>query len=193
MDFEINLSTDIEPSAGKILISEPFLNDPFFKRTVILLCKHESEEGTFGLVLNRFLDVELSEVLNDFPSFGGRVGLGGPVEPSSMFFLHTRGDLITDSVQVFDNIRLGGDFERVKELIDLGLISEKEIRFFIGYSGWSKNQLDNELKEKSWLVTETSSKAIMEATDKHLWEQALKDLGKRFSMLANFPEDPSLN
>ncbi len=193
MDFEIQLSTDIKPEAGKILISEPFLEDPFFKRSVVLLCRHNTEEGSFGLVINRFLDVEMQEVLNDFPAFGGKVGLGGPVEPSSLFYIHTKGDILTDSVKVFDNIHLGGDFEKLKELMDLGLITDSDIRFFIGYSGWGKHQLDDELKEKSWLVTETTSEAVMQATDKHLWEQALKELGDRFSMLANFPEDPSLN
>lgn len=193
MEFKINLSTNVNPEAGKILISEPFLNDPFFKRSVVLLCRHNKEEGSFGLVINRFLDVEINEVLLDFPAYGGKIGMGGPVEPSSLFYIHTKGDLLPDSMPVFGDIRLGGNFDKLKELMDLGLIQESDIRFFIGYSGWSKDQLDDELNDQSWLVTETSSDAIMQATDKNLWEQVLKDLGDQFSMLANFPEDPSLN
>lgn len=193
MDIEIKLDTNIAPGAGKILISEPFLEDPFFKRSVVLLCRHSLAEGSFGLVLNRFLDIEINEVITNFPAFGGRVGMGGPVEPSSLFYLHTRGKEIEDSLHVFDNIFLGGDFEKIKELLNLGIMTKKDIRFFIGYSGWAKDQLKQELEEKSWLVAETSSKSVMQSSDNNLWEKALKDLGNDFGLLANFPEDPSLN
>lgn len=193
MDFNIKLESNVSPGPGKILISEPFLQDPFFKRSVILLCKHKDAEGSFGLVLNRFLDIELNEVVDNFPAIDCRVGLGGPVEPSSLFYIHNKPQLLENSMPVCENIYLGGDFEQLKEKIMTGEITKEDIRFFIGYSGWGKNQLKSELDEKSWIVAECSGKSILKTDESDFWEKTLKDLGDNFGLLANFPEDPSLN
>ncbi len=191
--MEFKFDTHITPSAGKILISEPFLQDPFFKRSVVLLCKHNDTEGSFGLVLNRFLEVSLSEVVEEFPTIDCRVGVGGPVEPSSLFYIHNVGDKIKGGMHVYEDIYLGGDYEQIKDLILTGNISEENIRFFIGYSGWGKNQLKEELKEHSWLVADMPSKVVMGTDETSFWEEAIKNLGEEFRVLANFPNDPSLN
>ncbi len=191
--INFNPSNSIEPSKGSILISEPFLADPYFKRTVVLLCEHNDAEGTFGFILNKFLDVALSDLIQDFPDIETRICMGGPVEQSSLYFIHTRPDLMLDSKVISDNLCIGGDFNQLKKYLNTGEITNREIRFFVGYSGWGEGQLKNELKEKSWIVGNTSVNNIMNVHEDHFWENSLKSLGKEFAILANFPEDPNLN
>ena len=123
------------PEKGCVLLSEPFLNDPFFKRTVVLLCEH-NEDGAFGFVLNNYIDVALNEVIEDFPEWRNVISIGGPVKSGNLFYLHTLGDLIPESAMVVEGLYFGGDFEKVKELLQRGEIKQNQIRFFIGYSGW---------------------------------------------------------
>merc|ERR1712065_46093 len=91
-----------------ILISEPFLLDYYFKRSVVLLCDH-SDEGSFGVIMNKPLSVKLNEVVKDFPDFAAPIYLGGPVQNDSLFFLHTIGDKIEGSVEVINGLFWGGD------------------------------------------------------------------------------------
>lgn len=191
--INFNPTNSLVPVKGSILISEPFLNDPYFKRTVILLCEHSDQEGTFGFILNRYLDVSLEDLIDDFPRIDTRVSMGGPVEQSSLYFIHTRPDLMLDSKAIIGNLCIGGDFNQLKNYLNEGKIDPKEIRFFVGYSGWSEGQLKRELDEKSWIVTEMDTNLIMNIHEEQVWQNALKNLGKEFAILANFPEDPSLN
>lgn len=159
----------------------------------MLLCEHNDDEGTFGFILNRYLDVKLEDLIQDFPSIETRISMGGPVEQSSLYFIHNRPDLLLDSKHIFENLCVGGDFAQLKKYLDLGLIAKEEFRFFVGYSGWTEGQLKRELEEKSWIVATTSVETIMDFHEDHVWENALKNLGKEFAILANFPEDPNLN
>ena len=125
-------TNDIKPAKGKILISEPFLIDYYFKRSVVLLAEH-NEEGTFGLIINKPVDIALSDVLHDFPEFDSPVYLGGPVKTDSLYFIHTLGDRLENSLEITEGLYWGGDIEVVKEMITLGKITAKEIKFFVGY------------------------------------------------------------
>ena len=180
------------PEKGCVLLSEPFLNDPFFKRTVVLLCEH-NEDGAFGFVLNNYIDVALNEVIEDFPEWRNVISIGGPVKSGNLFYLHTLGDLIPESAMVVEGLYFGGDFEKVKELLQRGEIMQSQIRFFIGYSGWSPNQLEDELAEQSWYITQVSNKAIMDTRDKEIWKTIMKKFGPKGKMIANLPDDPTLN
>lgn len=180
------------PRKGCVLLSEPFLNDPFFKRTVILLCEH-NEEGSFGFVLNNYIDVSLEEVIDQFPKWENVISIGGPVKNGNLFYLHSLGDLIPNSAKVMEGLYFGGDFDAVKASMISGEITEKQIRFFIGYSGWSAQQLEEEIKQQSWYITHVSSKVIMNTGDKDLWKSIMKKFGPKGKMIANLPEDPELN
>ncbi len=186
-------TSTLTPGKGSILISEPFLADPYFKRTVVLLCEHNDAEGTFGFILNKYLDASLEDLIQDFPEIDTRISMGGPVEQNSLYFIHTRPDLLLDSKLIVDNLCIGGDFGQLKKYLELGLITKEEIRFFVGYSGWSEGQLKKELEDKSWIVATTNVETMMNFHEDHVWQNALKNLGKEFAILANFPEDPSLN
>ncbi|MFP4048155.1 MAG: YqgE/AlgH family protein, partial [Bacteroidales bacterium] len=110
----------------------------------------------------------------------------------TIHYLHTVSDLIPNSVHVQGNIYWGGDFEKVKELISEGMITPEQIRFFLGYSGWSPNQLDEELKNNAWLVSELEASKIM-APDRDLWEKVLQELGNKYKIWTNCPENPAFN
>ena len=190
--IDFNPKSRLKPEKGRILISEPFLNDPYFKRTVILLCEH-NEEGSFGFVLNRYLDMSITRIMKEFPDLNTKVGVGGPVQNQNLFFLHTLGEKLEGSKEVYNGVYMGGNFDVLKLMIETGQIEEKDVRFFVGYSGWSADQLDQELKEKSWIVSPTSQNAIMNTTNDSLWGDSLKALGKKYAYLANFPENPRHN
>src|SRR5210317_573671 len=123
-------SNNLNPVKGQVLISEPFLLDFYFKRSVVLLAEH-NEEGSFGLILNKPVDILLSEIVDGFPEFDAPVYLGGPVKSDSLYFIHTLGDKIENSLKILDGLYWGGDIEHIKELILLGKIDINQIKFFV--------------------------------------------------------------
>jgi putative transcriptional regulator len=192
MKFNISPDIKIKPRKGKVLLAEPFLDDPYFKRTVILLCEH-NEEGSFGFVLNNYIDIELDQVMDELPTFSTRISIGGPVNNSNLYYLHTLGEQIGDSVEVMNGIYMGGDFEILKKKLRMGQVQKDEVRFFVGYSGWSPNQLDTELGSKSWFVANVKPKLLMNTDVTDLWKKVMESMGSKGSMIANLPDDPSLN
>jgi putative transcriptional regulator len=191
--FDFKKLNKIKPAKGRLLISEPLSTDLFFKRTVVLLCEH-NEEGSFGFVINRYIDVEVNDVVDDFPTFDGRVSVGGPVQRDNLFYIHTLGDALDNSIEISDGLFMGGDFDTIKALVLSGKLKTSEIRFFVGYSGWEAGQLLNEMKENAWIVGRVNVEMVMdpEGTEA-VWSETLKKMGKHYEMLSNFPEDPSLN
>src|ERR1035438_39286 len=156
--------TNFKPEQGKLLLSEPFSNDPNFKRTVVLLATH-NEEGSVGFVLNRPMMspleggdtkcggcLKLGQVIDEFKGCKLPVWDGGPVQRDSLFYIHTLGEAIPDSIHIIGDLFWSGNFETVKALIKGNKIEEHEIRLFVGYSGWAANQLEDEIKRNSWLV-----------------------------------------
>lgn len=181
------------PKAGDILLSEPFLDDPYFGRKVVLLCEH-NDEGSFGFVLNNFVDIDVDEVMDDLPKLNTRISVGGPVKNGNLYYLHTRAD-IADSIPVVDGVHMGGDFEQIQSMLKEGVLNSHEIRFFIGYSGWSPSQLQEEIRSRSWFVADASQRDIMRTDEENetFWKRLISDMGDGFTHIANAPNDPSLN
>lgn len=181
-----------KPYQGCILIAEPFLNDIYFKRSIILITEHNAN-GSVGFVINKPVTMQLNEVIADFPKFDCILSIGGPVNTNTIHYIHTLGNLIPNSVHVRDNIYWGGDFDTLKKLISENAITNAQIRFFLGYSGWVNNQLDEELEQNSWLVSEANSNVIMAHSMNSIWQDSLLQLGAKYKMWVNSPENPSLN
>jgi len=181
-----------KPESGKLLLSEPFLKDAYFMRSVILLAEHNLE-GSFGLILNKPTNLPIYKVVKDFPKIESPVYFGGPVKPESIFYIHSLGHLINDCLPINRNLFLGGDIEQIKELILLNKISPNDIRFFVGYSGWDPKQLDRELKEKSWIVVGYKNINFLDNRTDLLWKDILKNMGDEFAYWATSPLDPALN
>lgn len=190
--LELNPDNVLEPARGRLLVSGPFLTDPYFRRTVVLLCAHD-KEGSFGFVLNRFLEMEVAEIMENMPPVMGRVSIGGPVQSGNLYYLHTLGPRIEGSLSVVDGVHMGGDFEQLRSVLATDPKLAKHVRFFVGYSGWGQDQLERELSERAWLVTRGDRKSIMATRKKDLWGDTLRHMGNSYAPLANFPEDPSLN
>lgn len=190
--LDISKINKLSPKKGRVLISEPFMADERFKRSVIYICDH-NEDGSFGFVMNNFLDISLSELVEDIVNEEFKVSFGGPVSPNNLFYLHTLKDELEGSYEVIAGLYTGGKFEDLIPLINTGVIAPNQIRFFLGYSGWEAGQLDTELSSDSWIVGKTNTDRVLNATNKNLWKKILDEMGGKFKMISNFPEDPNLN
>lgn len=190
--FDIAKLNTQSPDKGLVLISEPFNEDKYFQRSVICLCEH-NDKGSFGYVVNNILDVKLTELIPAINSDDFKVGLGGPVSPNNLYYIHTLGDEIEGSVEVKKGLYTGGNFDQVKTLINTGLIGNHQIQFFLGYSGWSSGQLEEEITRNSWIVSEFNISDVMERNDEEYWKNILQEKGGKFQLIANFPLNPSLN
>ncbi len=177
---------------GRILISEPFLSDHYFRRSVVYLTEH-NEEGSFGFVLNKPVEIRINEIVDDFPESDFPISVGGPVNNNTVHFLHTLGEMIPDSVAVADGIWWGGDFDHIKTLIASGVVNQNQLRFFLGYAGWSTGQLNVELEEHAWLVGNISPGMVMQGMESEFWSDTLARYNNKYKAWANFPEDPGLN
>lgn len=194
MDLDIfNITHNkIAPKEGKILLSVPFIEDTFFHKAVIFLVSHNSE-ATVGYILNKPLPMKLHELVDDIPPSNFAVHIGGPVEHSTLHMIHSLGESIPDSKKVGTNLYWGGDFDVIRKKIHTQEISESNIRFFLGYSGWGPDQLDDEITANTWLVSSLSPKKILSEQQENLWEKVLQNMGAKYKAWTHFPPSPSLN
>lgn len=182
----------VTPAPGVLLIADPFLKDPNFKRTVVFLCEHQ-DEGSFGFVVNRRYEYKLADLVSGVDDLEIPVFYGGPVQIDTVHFLHQDPDRIPGGFKVVDDIYWGGDFETAIALIRAGELNIEKIRFYIGYSGWSKGQLGEEMREKTWLTVEATRKLIFQEDSNEIWKLALREMGGDYEMMSNYPIDPQLN
>ncbi len=182
----------IPPSSGKILLAEPLMQDPYFSRSVILIVDN-NETGAFGLILNNPTDFSIQDLDPTLVNAKTTIYWGGPVEEGSLFFIHTLGNLIPDSHAVANGIYCGGNWEIIKEMIDDNILNEQNFRLFLGYSGWTEKQLDDEINRKSWVVSQIDSKMIFETPSKELWNASVTKLGNQYVHWMHIPESPEFN
>jgi putative transcriptional regulator len=180
------------PQSGSLLVSEPFMLDPNFKRSVVLLTEH-STAGSVGFVLNQRSDFILSDIIPECYDCSFPVYVGGPVGNDTLHFIHRSYDKLQGGIQIKDGLYWGADFETLKELININQIHPQEIRFFVGYSGWGEVQLANELEQNSWLVSNKFSLDALFGDEENLWKEVVIGLGPKYAHIANFPENPMWN
>lgn len=191
-DLFVIKSNTTEPAEGQVLLAEPLLNSVHFGRSAILLIEHNSTEGSFGVVINKPIRSNISQLIEDFPYFDAPVYIGGPVEEDRLFFLHVFGG-IPDAIKIMDGLYFGGDLEVIKSLIISGQANRSNLRFFLGYSGWEPGQLKKELKENAWAVADADAAQILTASPKALWQRLSRQLGGSYRYWNLFPKDPKLN
>jgi putative transcriptional regulator len=174
--------------AGQLLLAHPAMRDPNFKRTVILLSAH-SDEGAMGVVLNRPLGKQLAELNQEFahgPLAGVPIYSGGPVAPEQLIIVSWQWLKEESAFQ----LHFGIEPEKAAELVGTpGVI----LRAFLGYSGWGKGQLENEMKHDTWLVTPVEGEQLEQADGVDLWRNILGSLDPELRFLANEPDDPTVN
>ena len=177
---------------GQLLLDSGQLGGSFFQRTVVLICQHDAE-GAFGLVLNRasgssvgeMMVVELPDSLKVCPLY-----VGGPVQPSTLSYLHT--DSFMPEENVIPNVSLGHSLETLIE-IGQSFSPTRKVRLFAGYAGWTGGQLEQEMKRKAWLTHPASLDLVFDADPGTLWQKILNQKGWQYKLLAQMPEDLSLN
>jgi putative transcriptional regulator len=172
--------------AGSLLLAHPAMKDPNFRRSVVLMSSHNAE-GAMGVVLNRPLGRKLGELSGDFalgPLAGVPLFKGGPVQTEQLVLAawETRDD----------GFRLHFGIEPDKAI---QLIAEEDthVRGFLGYSGWSAGQLENEMRRHTWVIAEVPEDLLTQAQDDRLWRTVLGREGAEWRLLANEPEDPAAN
>ncbi len=172
---------------GRIIIAQPFMHGQPFTRSVVLLTDYSALEGAIGFILNKPLKMKVDRLIADFPEFDGHVFYGGPVQTEIIHYVHTRGDLLSDSTSIGNGLYWGGHFEKLKALIKQGLINTSQVRFYIGYAGWSPGQLEAEVEEGSWIIGDSDMNYLFSSNYNKLWNLAMSNQGDVYTVLAQIP------
>lgn len=177
---------------GKILIAKPaILNDQSFNRSIILLSEH-NEDGSVGFILNKPSEFTMADLVPETNS-DHIVYKGGPVSTDNLYYVHSVPELIPNSISINETMYWSGDFDVIKNLLSDNALSKNNIRFFLGYTGWSENQLKEELNSNSWLIKNNSFSNILSVITDSFWRNELIKFGGEYQIWANSPEDPNMN
>ncbi|MBS1688435.1 MAG: YqgE/AlgH family protein [Bacteroidetes bacterium] len=193
MNFvDINMPVNkIAPSTGKLLVAEPFLNDPNFARSVILLCEH-GEEGSVGFILNHATELTLGDLLPEMLNKDIAVYQGGPVQMDTLHMLHRMPEKL-GGTEIIPGIYWGGSYDALQDIVLTNDYKPDDLRLFVGYAGWSKDQLSKELDESSWIIIDAKPGLLFETEPKDVWKEAIRTLGKEYAFIENMPVNPLLN
>ena len=183
---------DIDIQEGELLIATVSLLDPNFQQTVILVCRHEEENGSYGLVLNRPLATP-STLVEEMPYVDGRLYHGGPVQPERLQVLHPFGEMADGALEVLPGLWLGGNFDKLQAAFRVGAFTSEQCRFFLGYAGWARGQLAKEFAANAWIRVQGSAQLVLGETAEHLYAHAVRACGHDRPLYSHFPEDPNLN
>ncbi len=185
--------TSQKPTKGVLLVAEPsIIGDVSFNRAVVLLAEY-NENGSVGFILNKPLQYELKDFIPEIDS-SIPVYNGGPVDQDNLYFIHRIPELIPDSIEISNGIFWGGDFNEILKLLQDDKLKETEIRFFLGYSGWTNNQLEQELLVNSWVVVPNKHKNdIIGKTNINFWKEKMIEFGGDYLIWSNAPENPNNN
>lgn len=190
----MNLHSKQEESdlkAGKILIAEPFLEDPNFVRSVIYLCEY-GEDGAVGFVLNKRTDLKLNDVLPELAVNELDINQGGPVQLDTLHMLHRLPDKLGGN-EISPGVYWGGSYETLQDIVSDGMPHDADLKLFLGYSGWSSGQLEQEVRDGSWLITDFAENLLFDTQPSDIWKNAVKMMGKKYLPLLNMPVNPQHN
>ncbi|MBN2669739.1 MAG: YqgE/AlgH family protein [Bacteroidales bacterium] len=186
--FEIK--NNLKARTGRLLISEPLSDDNYFSRSVVLLTEH-TKEGSVGFVLNKLTDYHLNDLVDELNK-NWPIYQGGPIEPNTLHFVY-QSEPLPGALKVKEGLYWGGDFEALKMKISAGLLQENQIQFFIGYSGWYAEQLDNELNHSFWIVSNFDESHQVLNQSPSFWKTCVKNMGDDYKLWLNVPDNPNLN
>lgn len=182
--------------AGSILVSSPLLRDPSFQRSVILILDKDESDGYIGLILNRRLDLTIHDVCEVTGKVGDmHIFNGGPVDLQRLFWLHSFGNNISGSKEIIPGIYVGGDYDEMVESLHNDPEPKEDIRFILGYSGWSAGQLEKEIEAGAWSVVNNTldPHSVLDYTGDEMWHHFAKSLDDRHRHWQILPSDPNMN
>ena len=178
---------------GDLLISTPeSLGDYYFNRSIIILTEVSNEE-VVGFIINKELNYSLSDLDNKVIEKGIKIFSGGPVNQDNLYFIHKHPDLIDNSINFFNDLHWGGNFKKIIEMINNMKIDNSSIKFFSGYSGWTYNQLIDEINNGSWVVVKNKTNYLFKKDIKNMWGKNMKEMDEKFKIWSNAPENPQDN
>ncbi|MEO8235748.1 MAG: YqgE/AlgH family protein [Flavobacterium sp.] len=183
----------VKPKKGHLLVAEPSITgDLSFNRSVVLLADHNAE-GSVGFILNKPLGYTIRDLIPEI-SASFKIYNGGPIEQDNLYFIHNIPQLIPNSIEIAEGIYWGGCFDSTRDLINQGKINRTNIRFFLGYSGWDAEQLQNELESNSWIISENDlHNKIIGKSSTDFWREKIMEQGGDYLIWSNAPENPMFN
>ncbi|MGZ3885681.1 MAG: YqgE/AlgH family protein [Bacteroidia bacterium] len=177
---------------GQFLIAHPMLNDGYFKRAVIYLTE-DGSEGSLGFVMNFKTDLFLRDLFPHLKNGNFPVYQGGPVSKNQLYYIHRLGHNLSESTSIGNDLFWGGNFFELCHLIEHGKVKNHDIRFFMGYSGWTVNQLKEELIQKAWFAVPAEATDILRSDPKTLWGDELGKIKSSYKVFSDIGFDPNLN
>ncbi len=178
---------------GNAIVATPsIIGDLYFHRSVILMVDY-TKNNSMGFIINKKLEISLNKVNNQikrpFPLY-----YGGPVETDNLFFIYKSKINISRSLSISESLSWGGNFDEIIKLINDNEMSENNIKFFLGYSGWSNNQLNKEMNNKNWEVIKNIDHRLIFSNDtENIWKTNLNSIGGEYLLWLNTPENPNNN
>lgn len=191
--FQIE-SNKATPSQGSLLVSAPFLKDYHFARSVVLVVEH-NDEGSMGIVMNKNFSnlMTLNELVPELASIPPiPLYKGGPVGRDTLFYLHTF-SYLKDALPLGNGLYVNGDFEQMKRYILAGGETQGMVRFFMGYAGWQRGQLTQEIEANTWMVSNDSQVDLLNMYLGDLWKESLCDMGGKYAVWSRYPKYPIMN
>jgi putative transcriptional regulator len=174
--------------AGSLLVAHPNMLDPNFRRAVLFISVHDPEDGALGVILNRPLDKQVGDLVNEEPPAGLAnvpVFLGGPVGRNQLMFAAFQWEK-GEGLKLNHSVNLLQAGELLSD-------DPSSVRAFVGYAGWGAGQLEAEMKQNAWLVQKPTRSTLKAERLPKLWFDIMRGLGPWYKMLAAAPDDPSLN
>lgn len=190
MDYKFH--NNIVLGRGKLLISDPYKTGDLFERSVVYICEHD-DKGSFGFIVNKPIQVKMKGIGAKFPDSIFTAFQGGPCDVDSLFFFHTLGNQIKDSLNMGQGLFLGTNYQELYNIVTPDLVEEGAIKIFIGYSGWSPGQLEQELLRNSWMVCPLEEGRDIMVSNDQLWEDLLTKMGHKYQIMSRFPRNPNDN
>lgn len=177
---------------GKILISSPsLLTDMIFYKSIILIVD-QTDEGITGFILNRPSDLFMIKEVESSEKVKIDLYYGGPVSSEHFYLLRSEKNY-TEIINIYDNLFWGNNLDFLINQVEKGIIKMDDFILFQGYSGWDLGQLDDEIANDSWIITEKKVEEIFSYIEKNSWNNLIKQFGHKYKLWSNSPDDITLN
>ena len=178
---------------GDFLISTPeSLGDYYFNRSIVILAE-VNENEIVGFIVNKELDYTLNDLDNSILDKEIKIFSGGPVNQDNLYFIHAHPELINNGINFYNKLFWGGEFKECVKMINERKVINPSIKFFSGYSGWTHDQLIEEIKNGSWIIKKNETNNMFCNDSKKMWRENMKKMDGKFKIWSNAPEDPQNN
>ena len=181
--------TGLAPEAGRLLVSTPYFNDPFFNHSVVLLTDYE-EEHTAGLIINRQLPHSVYDVVNEI-RVDDPIYFGGPVLPEAVFLLHCF-DSCPEATRLLPGVSVGYNPVLIA-VLEQHAIPNLKSKFLLGYAGWSPGQLEDELERNMWVIAPATQSLVFDTPADEIWTRTVRRLGPHYEHWLRIPKNIAYN